>query len=138
MNKTSQASVLAVAAALALTGCASTASTTTDAGTQSSKAPAGLLKGSEISICMDPTYPPLEFYGEGGSSGDPIGFDADSAAALAESWGVKPKFSVVSFDGLLPPYRRSAATRSGLACTSVMNERKWPMLSLTSPPGVDS
>ena len=123
MNKTSQASVLAVAAALALTGCASTASTTTDAGTQSSNAPAGLLKSSEFSICMDPTYPPLEFYGEGGSSGDPIGFDADSAAALAESWGVKPKFSVVSFDGLLPALqaKRCDAVWSGMY---VSDERK--------------
>lgn len=123
MNKTRQASVLAVAAALALTGCASTASTTTDAGTQSSKAPAGLLKSSEFSICMDPTYPPLEFYGDGGSSGDPIGFDADSAAALAKSWGVKPKFSVVSFDGLLPALqaKRCDAVWSGMY---VSDERK--------------
>lgn len=103
MNKTSHASLLSVVAVIALSGCsaASSSSSSSDSGTQSANAPAELLKSGELSICLDPTYPPLEYLDQGGS-GEPIGFDADSAAALAALWGVEPEFEVVSFDGLLP------------------------------------
>lgn len=64
-------------------------------------APAGLISEGEVSLCIDPEYPPMEYY-ENGTSGDPIGFDADAARALAELWGLPLTFEVTTFDGLMP------------------------------------
>src|SRR5205085_6744167 len=36
------------------------------------------------------------------TSGKPVGFDIDMAAAIAKHWKVKPKFVFSSFGGLLP------------------------------------
>jgi ABC-type amino acid transport substrate-binding protein len=52
-------------------------------------------------LCIDPEYPPLEYY-EDGSGGEIVGFDADAGRALAEHWGVEVKFEVTAFDGLMP------------------------------------
>jgi polar amino acid transport system substrate-binding protein len=59
------------------------------------------MKAGEVSFCTDPEYAPMEYY-ENGSSGDPIGFDSDASAALAELWGVEAKFVPMAFDGLMP------------------------------------
>ncbi|GAA1995750.1 transporter substrate-binding domain-containing protein [Nakamurella flavida] len=64
-------------------------------------APAGLISDGEVSLCIDPEYAPMEYY-ENGTSGDPIGFDADGARALAELWGLPLTFQVTTFDGLMP------------------------------------
>ncbi|WP_285114162.1 ABC transporter substrate-binding protein [Leifsonia sp. fls2-241-R2A-40a] len=86
------------AAALVLTACSSTAAS---GGSASSKAPAGLIQSGTLTACIDPEYAPLESY-KNGSSGDIVGFDADGVRALADHWGVKAKFAVTSFDGLMP------------------------------------
>lgn len=64
-------------------------------------APAGLIRSGELSICIDPEYPPMEYL-EGGDTSNPIGFDADSARALGDLWGVNTSFMATSFDGLIP------------------------------------
>jgi polar amino acid transport system substrate-binding protein len=96
------------AAALLLSACSSGASDSgashpTDA---AAKAPAGLMQAGTLSVCIDPEYAPLESY-KNGSSGDVVGFDADGARALANHWGVTPKFSITSFDGLMPALNAS-------------------------------
>ncbi|MEO6309225.1 MAG: transporter substrate-binding domain-containing protein [Leifsonia sp.] len=92
------------AAALLLSGCAANAPTDAQpaegAGT-ASNAPAGLVNDGFFTTCIDPEYPPLEYYADS-TGGDIIGFDADGVRAVAEHWGVKPKFEVTSFDGLMP------------------------------------
>ncbi|WP_269937951.1 ABC transporter substrate-binding protein [Arthrobacter sp. HY1533] len=88
------------AALLAGASACGSASTATTA-TQSDNAPAGLLKAGELAICINPEYSPMEYF-ENGTGGQPIGFDADSAVALANHWGVKPQFTISSFDGLMP------------------------------------
>lgn len=102
---------LTTSAALALSACGSSSSTSSTpssaaasgsaASSASVAAPAGLLKEGEVSFCTDPEYPPMEYY-ENGTSGDIIGFDSDSARALAALWGATPTFQVTAFDGLMP------------------------------------
>ena len=103
---------ITTSAALALSGCGSSSSsgaaTTTSAAASgsaassaSAAAPAGLIKDGEVSFCTDPEYPPMEYY-ENGTSGDIVGFDSDSARALAALWGATPTFEVTAFDGLMP------------------------------------
>ncbi|MFB9165189.1 transporter substrate-binding domain-containing protein [Arthrobacter psychrochitiniphilus] len=84
---------------LALSGCST--STGGDAATGNSNTPADLVKAGQVTLCIDPEYPPLEYYADG-SGGDIVGFDADAGRALADHWGVKVKFEVTSFDGLMP------------------------------------
>jgi polar amino acid transport system substrate-binding protein len=84
------------AAALLLSACSSGASDSgashpTDA---AAKAPAGLMQAGTLSVCIDPEYAPLESY-------------KDGARALANHWGVTPKFSITSFDGLMPALNAS-------------------------------
>src|SRR6266705_2547452 len=56
------------------------------------------VKGS-FKYCDNPTFPPME---SRTTSGKPVGFDIDMAAAIAKLWKVKPKFVFSSFGGLLP------------------------------------
>jgi polar amino acid transport system substrate-binding protein len=64
-------------------------------------APTGLISDGSVTFCTDPEYAPLEYYANG-TDGDIVGFDADSSKALAEYWGLKAKFEVTAFDGLMP------------------------------------
>src|SRR5207244_5751852 len=56
------------------------------------------VKGS-FKYCSDPTFPPME---STTTSGKPVGFDIDLAAAIAKLWKVKSKFVQTAFPGLLP------------------------------------
>jgi polar amino acid transport system substrate-binding protein len=110
---TAPTTAAAVTTAAATTAAGSTAATTagttaaTTAGTTAGStgatiaAPTGLVSGGNVTFCTDPEYAPLEYY-ENGTDGDIIGFDADSSKALAAYWGLKAKFEVVAFEGLMP------------------------------------
>lgn len=91
------------AAVLILTGCSGTgadpeASQVPEGVTA---APADLVTAGTLTACIDPEYPPLEYY-ENGADGEIVGFDADGVRALAAYWGVEAKMNVTSFDGLMP------------------------------------
>lgn len=104
MRKIIQVGVGLAAAMMLLAGCTSGVSSggTPDAGGSAGPTgPAGLIKAGELSVCIDPEYAPLEYY-ENGSGGEIIGADADSSRALAKEMGLKLKFQVTSFDGLIP------------------------------------
>ncbi|MHA6669918.1 transporter substrate-binding domain-containing protein [Homoserinimonas sp. A447] len=93
-------SILAVAAAaavIALAGC----STEPSQPTSGEAGPAGLAQPGILNLCLSLSYEPLEYY-ENGTSGEIIGWDVDSARALADSWGVEAKVNVMDFDGLIP------------------------------------
>jgi polar amino acid transport system substrate-binding protein len=93
-------SLLALIAALAVVGTVSAASP---------------VKGS-FKYCSDPTFPPLE---SKTASGTPIGFDVDTANAIAKLWKVKAKFVETGFTGLLPALasKRCNMVISGLFVT---------------------
>ncbi|CAA9217072.1 MAG: hypothetical protein AVDCRST_MAG83-274 [uncultured Arthrobacter sp.] len=94
---------MASAAVLSLAACGgSSGSAEEPAGSAAAgDAPAGLVNEGQATLCIDPEYPPLEYY-EDGSGGEIVGFDADAGRALAEHWGVEVKFEVTAFDGLMP------------------------------------
>jgi polar amino acid transport system substrate-binding protein len=98
--------LIAALACLAVAGCGSDDDSTeaTDEPTSqetaaSTSPPADLVNEGEFTVCTDPTYPPLESFDE---NGEYIGFDIDTATAVAEIWGVEPAFQETSFSGILP------------------------------------
>jgi polar amino acid transport system substrate-binding protein len=64
-------------------------------------APEPIASNGAFSVCMDVSFPPMEYYPKPGSS-TPVGFDVDLAKAVAKRWGVKIKFVPTAFTGLLP------------------------------------
>ncbi|WP_347754802.1 transporter substrate-binding domain-containing protein [Agrococcus sp. ProA11] len=108
MNNRFGALGAAAAAAVLLAGCsAGTPTSSAPASDEaSSNAPEGLVNEGQLSACIDPEYPPLEYY-ENGSDGEIVGFDADSIEALADHWGVETNYVVTSFDGLMPGLQSS-------------------------------
>ncbi len=54
-----------------------------------------------FSVCVDPTFPPMEFMADAADKA-PSGVDIDVARALAALWGVEASFISMDFAGLLP------------------------------------
>jgi polar amino acid transport system substrate-binding protein len=100
MKKLITLAAVASISAMALAGC-STGGSPDSVAAGNSKTPKDLVNAGQVTLCIDPEYPPLEYYADG-SGGDIIGFDADAGRALADYWGVKVKYEVTAFDGLMP------------------------------------
>ncbi len=105
MKKTTISIAAGAALLLGLAGCSNAAEPAAPAddaaANASANAPEGLVNAGSLTACIDPEYPPLEYYADG-SGGEIIGFDADSIRALAAYWGLDAKMEVTSFDGLMP------------------------------------
>jgi len=56
------------------------------------------LKKGVLSIGMEMTYPPMEFYAEDGKT--PLGFDVELGKAIAEKLGLKVNFIDTGWDGI--------------------------------------
>lgn len=54
-----------------------------------------------LTVCTDPSFPPMEFYETPGAE-SPVGFDMDLAAQLAEMWRSDLRVLPTKFTGLLP------------------------------------
>jgi polar amino acid transport system substrate-binding protein len=101
--------VLAVVAALALSGCvdnsgpAGPSSSSGAGGTKNAAAiallPAKIKSAGEIQVGVDATYAPNEYKD---SSGKPIGWDIDLFNAVSATLGVKAVYNVAGFDSILP------------------------------------
>jgi polar amino acid transport system substrate-binding protein len=103
LSKASVAGMLAVAALVA--GCGSDGDSAESTGGGAS-APAegkaadlGLIRDGELTACVDPTYPPLEYYG---TNKEFTGYDIAMAKAVSEKLGVEPVFKAMAFSGILP------------------------------------
>jgi polar amino acid transport system substrate-binding protein len=101
--------VLAVAAALALTGCVDNSTSSDSSGSSSSSGskdaaaakllPASISKAGVIQVGVDATYPPDEYKD---SSGNAVGWDIDLFNAVAAKLGVKAKYNIAGFDSIIP------------------------------------
>ncbi len=107
------------AAALLLTGCVDNSST---GGTGSTSAPdASTIEVDEAAVALlpddvaesgtlivgiDPTYPPNEFKD---ADGNPIGWGAELAEALAAKLGLEVEFQVSKFDNIIPSVKGGKA-----------------------------
>jgi polar amino acid transport system substrate-binding protein len=65
----------------------------------SAAAPTSLVNEGTFTVCTDPTYPPLEYYG---AQKEFDGYDVAVARAVGEAWGVEVAFKPTSFSGILP------------------------------------
>lgn len=58
------------------------------------------IGGGKFAVCVDPTFPPMEFVEQAGTA--PVGVDIDVINALAALWSVTPEIVALDFNGLLP------------------------------------
>jgi polar amino acid transport system substrate-binding protein len=82
-----------------ITGCGSDSEEGSSEKAASAAAPTSLVDEGTLTVCTDPTYPPLEYYGE---QKEFDGYDVAVARAVAEAWGVDVAFKPTSFSGILP------------------------------------
>lgn len=59
-----------------------------------------LVSAGNLTVCMDPTYPPLEFFRQAGDK-DPVGFDVDMSQEIATQLGLALRIMKADFAGLL-------------------------------------
>jgi polar amino acid transport system substrate-binding protein len=100
--------VIAVAAALALTGCVNndtTGGTTGSVKTGGKDAalakllPAKIAKAGVIQVGVDATYAPNEYKD---ADGNAVGWDIDLFNAVAKKLGVKAVYNIADFDSIIP------------------------------------
>ena len=63
-------------------------------------ASAKTVKDGELSVGMELSYAPAEFYAEDGKT--PVGYDVDISKAIAQTLGLKPKIVSSMFDTIVP------------------------------------
>jgi polar amino acid transport system substrate-binding protein len=121
--------VTAVAAALALTGCASKSTTaptgsgassgaSAKAGSLFSTLPPDIQKSKTLRAATDGTYPPNEFTGPDGKTLQ--GFDIDLAKAVGDKLGVTIHFDNAKFDSIITGI---SANRYDLAFSSFTDNK---------------
>ena len=96
---------LGLAAALALTGCASSSSpaastATTEGSSAASTATSGgvtLVDAGKLTVCTNPPYEPFEY---NDASGNVVGLDIDIVAEVAKDLGVTLVTKVTPFEGI--------------------------------------
>lgn len=71
------------------------------AGARAAKPPEPFASRGSFTVCVDPSFPPLEYYAKVGST-TLTGADVDLARAMAKRWAIKVKFVPTAFTGLLP------------------------------------
>jgi len=81
-----------------------------------------IMKRGELVVGTSGTQPPMTATSK---KGEIIGMDADLSRALAESMGVKLKYSVMPFDNLLPALQAGQVDiiLSGMTITGVRNSK---------------
>lgn len=98
------------AAAILLTACVDNTSPNAGTGGESAPAvavddaavallPADVKDSGKLVVGIDPTYPPNEFKD---ADGNPIGWGAELAEALAAKLGLEVEFQVSKFDNIIP------------------------------------
>jgi len=92
---------LGLAAALLLTGCASSSSTgsgsTSSAGTSSAAAGIDLVQPGSLTVCTNPPYEPFEY---ADADGTVVGLDMDVVGQVAKDLGVTLATKVTPFEGI--------------------------------------
>jgi len=94
------ATVLTLAAAVALTGCSSSADDSGSAGatTGTDESLSSVLESGTLTVGTEGTYRPFSFHADG--SGDLTGYDVEVAKAVADELGVKITFEETQWDAI--------------------------------------
>jgi cystine transport system substrate-binding protein len=92
------ATVLSLAAAIALTGC-STSAADSDAGSAAlDESLSSVLESGTLTIGTEGTYRPFSYHADG--SGDLTGYDVEVARAVANELGVEAEFEETQWDAI--------------------------------------
>jgi cystine transport system substrate-binding protein len=89
---------IVAAAAIALTGCSSPASTSGSSDSAAAGSLAAVQKAGVLTIGTEGTYRPFSYHD--GGSGKLIGYDVEVAQAVAKQLGVKAKFQETQWDAI--------------------------------------
>jgi cystine transport system substrate-binding protein len=93
------ATVLTLAAAVALTGCSASAGDDTgSATTGTDESLSSVLDSGTLTIGTEGTYRPFSFHADG--SGELTGYDVEVARAVADQLGVEAKFEETQWDAI--------------------------------------
>ncbi|ANP73384.1 amino acid ABC transporter substrate-binding protein [Cryobacterium arcticum] len=95
------ATVLTLAAAVALAGCSASASDSSGAAgstTGTDDSLSSVLESGTLTIGTEGTYRPFSYHADG--SGDLTGYDVEVATAVADQLGVKAKFEETQWDAI--------------------------------------
>jgi len=93
------ATVLTLAAAVALTGCsASAGDSDSSATTGTDESLSSVLESGTLTVGTEGTYRPFSFHADG--SGDLTGYDVEVAKAVADELGVEVKFEETQWDAI--------------------------------------
>ena len=82
-------------------------------------ASAKTVKDGELSVGMELSYAPAEFYAEDGKT--PVGYDVDMSKAIAQTLGLKPKIVSSMFDTIVPSI--GSKYDLGIAAFTITKER---------------
>jgi polar amino acid transport system substrate-binding protein len=112
--------VLAIAAALIVSGCSSKKSTPAAAsGKLSAMVPAAIKSAGTLTIASDASYAPNEYFDTDGKT--IIGLDVDLGNAIAAKLGLKANFQNVTFDAIIPAL---AANKYNIGMSSFTDTKK--------------
>jgi cystine transport system substrate-binding protein len=89
---------LVATTALALGGCASTGSASTDTVAGADTSLSDIQEAGVITVGTEGTYRPFTFHADG--TGDLTGYDVEIVTAVAEKLGVEPKFEETQWDAI--------------------------------------
>ena len=83
-------------------------------------ASAKTVKDGELSVGMELSYAPAEFYAEDGKT--PVGYDVDMSKAIAQTLGLKPKIVSSMFDTIVPSI--GSKYDLGITAMTITEERR--------------
>lgn len=112
--------VLALAGALALTGCAGAGDSAGSATAQDTGDGYALVTEGKLTVGTAAEYEPFEYM----EDGEYKGFDMDLAAAIADKLGLELKIENVDFDTIVPGVASGTKYDVGIAAITATPERK--------------
>jgi len=86
--------------------------------------PTSLITPGKLVDCLDPTYPPMEFFPDGSDVTDvnqSAGFDVDAGRAIAKALGLEIELRISAFDAVIPDL---AAGRCDVVMTALFISEK--------------
>jgi cystine transport system substrate-binding protein len=92
------ATVLSLAAVVALTGCSASAGSSDSSSGATDDSLSSVLESGTLTIGTEGTYRPFSFHADG--SGDLTGYDVEVARAVADELGVEAEFEETQWDAI--------------------------------------
>jgi polar amino acid transport system substrate-binding protein len=128
--KTRHAALAATAAALLLSACGSSdSSTSSDGGTDAGSGELALVSDGALTLCTNPPYEPFEYE----QDGEIVGFDIALVAEVAADLGVELTTISTGFDGIQSGAALEAGTCDLVASAITITDERAANLDFSAP-----